>query len=99
MSNWRNVEIGKVIDFNPSESIKKGTIAKKIPMDKLKNIKKKIKGFEFSEYSAGPKFRNGATLVAKITPCLENGKTAQVDVLEENEVAFGSTRWMLPNEP
>ncbi|WP_255416472.1 hypothetical protein [Flavobacterium sp. RSP46] len=33
MSNWRNVEIGKVIDFNPSESIKKGTIAKKIPMD------------------------------------------------------------------
>ena len=35
MSNWRNVEIGKVIDFNPSESIKKGTIAKKIPMDKL----------------------------------------------------------------
>jgi type I restriction enzyme S subunit len=98
MSNWRNVEIGKVIDFNPSESIKKGTIAKKIPMDKLRVFEKKIKGFEFSEYSAGPKFRNGDTLVAKITPCLENGKTAQVDLLEENEVAFGSSEFIVLRE-
>ncbi len=98
MSNWRNVEIGKVIDFNPSESIKKGTIAKKIPMDKLTVFEKKIKGFELSEYSAGPKFRNGDTLVAKITPCLENGKTAQVDVLAENEVAFGSSEFIVLRE-
>ncbi|MBW4361083.1 restriction endonuclease subunit S [Flavobacterium taihuense] len=98
MSNWRNVEIGKVIDFNPSESIKKGTIAKKIPMDKLKVFEKKINGFEFSEYSAGPKFRNGDTLVAKITPCLENGKTAQVDILEENEIAFGSSEFIVLRE-
>ena len=98
MSNWRNVEIGEVIDFNPSESIKKGTIAKKIPMDKLTVFEKKIKGFELSEYSAGPKFRNGDTLVAKITPCLENGKTAQVDVLAENEVAFGSSEFIVLRE-
>lgn len=98
MSNWRNIEIGKVINFNPSESIKKGTIAKKIPMDKLTVFEKKIKGFELSEYSAGPKFRNGDTLVAKITPCLENGKTAQVDVLAENEVAFGSSEFIVLRE-
>lgn len=98
MSNWRNVEIGKVVDFNPSETIKKGTIAKKIPMDKLTVFEKKIKGFEYSEYSAGPKFRNGDTLVAKITPCLENGKTAQVDILNENEVAFGSSEFIVLRE-
>ncbi|RTY93260.1 restriction endonuclease subunit S [Flavobacterium sp. RSP46] len=57
-----------------------------------------MKGFEFSEYSAGPKFRNGDTLVAKITPCLENGKTAQVDVLAENEVAFGSSEFIVLRE-
>ena len=67
-------------------------------MDKLTVFEKKIKGFEFSEYSAGPKFRNGDTLVAKITPCLENGKTAQVDVLEENEVAFGSSEFIVLRE-
>ena len=98
MSNWRNIEIGKVIDFNPSESIKKETIAKKIPMDKLTVFEKKIKGFEFSEYKAGPKFRNGDTLVAKITPCLENGKTAQVDILEDDEVAFGSSEFIVLRE-
>jgi type I restriction enzyme S subunit len=98
MTNWRNVEIGNVIDFNPSESIKKGSLAKKIPMDKLTVFEKKIKGFEVSEYKAGPKFKNGDTLVAKITPCLENGKTAQVDVLEENEVAFGSSEFIVLRE-
>ncbi len=64
-------------------------------MEKLTPFEKKIKGFEFAEYSAGPKFRNGDTLVAKITPCLENGKTAQVDVLEDNEVAFGSSEFIV----
>jgi type I restriction enzyme S subunit len=98
MNNWKNIEIGKVINFNPSESIKKDTIAKKIPMDRLTVFEKKIKGFEFSEYKAGPKFRNGDTLVAKITPCLENGKTAQVDILQDNEVAFGSSEFIVLRE-
>lgn len=95
MNNWKEMELGKAIQFNPTERISKGTIAKKIPMDKLTAYVKKIKGFEFAEYSAGPKFRNGDTLVAKITPCLENGKTAQVDILDENEVAFGSSEFIV----
>ena len=98
MRNWRSIEIGKVIDFNPSESIKKGTIAKKIPMDKLNVFDKKIRGFEITEYNGGPKFRNGDTLLARITPCLENGKTAKVDILDEDEVAFGSTEFIVLRE-
>ena len=98
MRNWRNIEIGKVIDFNPSESIKKGAIAKKIPMDKLNVFDKKIRGFEITEYNGGPKFRNGDTLLARITPCLENGKTAKVDILDEDEVAFGSTEFIVLRE-
>lgn len=98
MRNWRSIEIGKVIDFNPSESIKKGTIAKKIPMDKLNVFDKKIRGFEITEYNGGSKFRNGDTLLARITPCLENGKTAKVDILDEDEVAFGSTEFIVLRE-
>ena len=67
-------------------------------MDRLTVFEKKIKGFEYSEYKAGPKFRNGDTLVAKITPCLENGKTAQVDILEDDEVAFGSSEFIVLRE-
>lgn len=98
MNNWKEMELGKAIQFNPTERISKGQIAKKIPMDRLTAYEKKINGFEFAEYSAGPKFRNGDTLVAKITPCLENGKTAQVDILENNEVAFGSSEFIVLRE-
>ncbi|PAM93181.1 hypothetical protein B4N84_19580 [Flavobacterium sp. IR1] len=98
MNNWKQTSIGEFIDFNPSESIKKDEIARKIPMDKLGIFQRKINGSEYSKYSAGPKFRNGDTLVAKITPCLENGKTAYVDILEENEVAFGSSEFIVLRE-
>jgi type I restriction enzyme S subunit len=67
-------------------------------MDKLVASKKNINGFEIAPYSAGPKFRNGDTLLAKITPCLENGKTAQVQILEKNEVAFGSSEFIVLRE-
>jgi type I restriction enzyme S subunit len=98
MNNWKQTSVGEFIDFNPSESIKKDEVARKIPMDKLGVFQRKINGSEYSKYSAGPKFRNGDTLVAKITPCLENGKTAYVDILEENEVAFGSSEFIVLRE-
>jgi type I restriction enzyme S subunit len=87
--------VGKAIKFNPSELISKGSVAKKIPMGALTEFQRKINGFEYSEYNSGPKFRNGDTLVAKITPCLENGKTAFVDILENDEVAFGSSEFIV----
>jgi type I restriction enzyme, S subunit len=98
MSEWETMKLAKVICFNPPERIKKGSLAKKIAMDKLIAFKKKINGFEIVPYSAGPKFKNGDTLLAKITPCLENGKTAQVDILKTNEVAFGSSEFIVLRE-
>jgi len=95
MSEWKTIPIGQAIQFNPPESIKKGVIAKKIAMGKLTEFQRKINGFELSDYSAGPKFRNGDTLVAKITPCIENGKTAFVDILDKDEVAFGSSEFIV----
>ncbi len=91
----KKLSIGEAIKFNPPESIRKGKIAKKIPMGNLSEFHRKIDGYEIASYSSGPKFRNGDTLVAKITPCLENGKTAFVDILDENEVAFGSSEFIV----
>ena len=50
---------------------------------------------EQAEFTGGSKFCNGDTIMARITPCLENGKTAFVDVLEDGEVAFGSTEFIV----
>lgn len=91
----KKMPVGKAIKFNPSESIINGSIAKKIPMGVLTEFQRKISGFEYSEYNNGPKFRNGDTVVAKITPCLENGKTAFVDILDDNEIAFGSSEFIV----
>ena len=95
MGKWAILEIRKLADFNPRESLAKGAAAKKVPMDCLRAFERKISCFEYSKYVSGPKFKNGDTLLAKITPCLENGKTAFVDILDKDEVASGSTEFIV----
>jgi type I restriction enzyme S subunit len=97
-SEWPTVTFDDVVLINPSEKMPKGTQAKKVVMDKIHPFTKKIKGYEIEGYSGGTKFRNGDTLLARITPCLENGKTAFVDFLGEHEVAFGSTEYIVIRE-
>lgn len=92
---FKQTEIGKVTSINPKRDLKKGIIAKKVSMEKLNPFTKKIQGFEITEFKGGSKFVNGDTLLARITPCLENGKTAYVDFLDENEVGFGSTEFIV----
>ena len=86
MAEWFGKRLDEIAEFNPRESLKKGSIAKKISMDKLQPFCRDVPGFELEPYSGGTKFRNGDTIMARITPCLENGKTAKVSVLENGEV-------------
>ena len=67
-------------------------------MEVLQPFTKKIQRFEVEPYNGGVKFRNGDTLVARITPSLENGKTAFVDILDEDEIGFGSTEFIVLRE-
>ena len=94
-SKWKNVRAADFIEFNPRLSIKKGAMATKIAMDKLQPFTKKVPAMEQAEYAGGTKFCNGDTIMARITPCLENGKTAFVDVLADGEIAFGSTEFIV----
>ena len=94
-NNWEIKELDKIIDINPTEALKKGAKAKKIGMERLQPYCRDIPSYEISEYSGGTKFRNGDTIMARITPCLENGKIAMVNVLEPDEVGFGSTEYIV----
>lgn len=94
-SEWTTVRAADFIEFNPRLSIKKGTLATKVAMDKLQPFTKKIPSTERAEFAGGSKFCNGDTIMARITPCLENGKTAFVDILADGEVAFGSTEFIV----
>lgn len=88
-------KLSDIAEFNPKESLKKGTIAKKVAMDQLNPFCRDIPGYTLEPYSGGAKFRNGDTIMARITPCLENGKTAKVNILDDEEVGFGSTEYIV----
>lgn len=94
-SEWRTIRAADFIDFNPRLSLKRGDIATKVAMDKLKPFTKKIPETEKAEFNGGAKFCNGDTVMARITPCLENGKTAYVDMLDDGEIGFGSTEFIV----
>lgn len=94
-SEWTTVRAADFIEFNPRLSLKKGVVATKIAMEKLQPFTKKIPAAEQAEFAGGSKFCNGDTIMARITPCLENGKTAFVDILADGEVAFGSTEFIV----
>ncbi|WP_289731479.1 restriction endonuclease subunit S [uncultured Alistipes sp.] len=93
--DWVKYKLSDVVQFNPTERLAKGTIAKKVAMENLHPFTRAISGYELAAYSGGSKFRNGDTLMARITPCLENGKTAYVSILDDEEVGFGSTEYIV----
>ena len=95
MGEWHKKRMDEIADFNPREYIQKGTIAKKIAMDKLQPFCRDVPSYEMEAFSGGTKFRNGDTIMARITPCLENGKIAKVNILDEDEVGFGSTEYIV----
>ena len=94
-SNWTMKKLSEIAYINPRESIGKGVVAKKVPMDKLQPFCRDVPEFVLEEYKGGTKFRNGDTIMARITPCLENGKIAKVSVLSDDEVGFGSTEYIV----
>ena len=95
MEEWKECKLKDIVEINPTESLKKGTVAKKIGMDVLQPYCRAIPSFSFEPYTGGTKFKNGDTIMARITPCLENGKTAMVNILDDNEIGFGSTEYIV----
>lgn len=94
-SEWTIKKLADIAEFNPRESLRKGELAKKIAMDKLQPFCRDIPGYEMESFTGGTKFRNGDTIMARITPCLENGKVAKVAILEKDEIGFGSTEYIV----
>lgn len=89
------MRLSDFLEMNPKETLRKGDLAKKISMDQIEPFKKFVSAYTIESYNGGSKFRNGDTIMARITPCLENGKTAFVSTLDKDEVGFGSTEYIV----
>lgn len=98
---WRVGELSDIIDFNPKERLPKGEDASYLDMSSIPTQGSWPEDPIQRPMGLAMKFRNGDTLFARITPCLQNGKTAFIQCLAENEVAWGSTEFIVlrPKSP
>lgn len=88
--------LSDLMEINPRYPLKKGGLTTKVSMQNVPANSPVIDTFEVAAAGAGSRFSNGDVLFARITPCLENGKTAIVDFLRNAEaVGFGSTEFIV----
>lgn len=94
---WEKVSVPDIIVVNPKEKVEKGKTIWYVPMASLSEVGMTVDSsyFESRTEHTAVKFCKDDVLLARITPCLENGKTAFVHFLEENEVACGSTEFIV----
>jgi type I restriction enzyme S subunit len=92
---WEVKPMSEVIEVNPRRTLKSGAIAPYLDMKNMPTQGHAADEIINREFNSGTKFQNGDTLLARITPCLENGKTAFVDFLEEGQVGWGSTEYIV----
>lgn len=98
---WEVVPLTKIMDVNPARRLRKGDLAPYLGMSNMPTRGHVPDTVAERPYSSGTRFVNGDTLLARITPCLENGKTAYVDFLRAGETGWGSTEYivMRPKPP
>lgn len=92
---WKVVSLPKSIEINPTRSLRRGEVAPYLDMANMPTRGHSPDVVVYRPFGSGMRFVNGDTLVARITPCLENGKTAYVDLLAEGQVGWGSTEYIV----
>lgn len=94
---WSSCKLSDVISFKPKVKLSKERMKQFVPMQALSTNSMVLDTSQFTATASnsGSKFQNGDTLLARITPCLENGKTAFVTGIESDEGAVGSTEFIV----
>jgi type I restriction enzyme, S subunit len=92
---WRVATLADTFDINPTRKLSKGSMASYLDMASLATSGHCVEAPIEREMGSGAKFQNGDTLLARITPCLENGKSAFVDFLAEGQIGWGSTEFLV----
>ena len=92
---WELVSLPELIEINPPRPLRKGKVAPYLDMANMPTRGHAPSGISERAFVSGVRFTNGDTLVARITPSLENGKTAFVDFLQDGQVGWGSTEYIV----
>lgn len=92
---WAVKPLDEPIEVNPTRSLRKGDLAPYLDMANMPTKGHTPDVVLERPFGSGMRFINGDTLVARIAPCLENGKTAYVDFLKDSQVGWGSTEYIV----
>ncbi len=92
---WNVKFLPNVIDINPTRTLPKDAPAPYLEMGNMPTSSARALAWENREVGSGMRFINGDVLMARITPCLENGKIAYVDFLAPGQVGWGSTEYIV----
>ena len=92
---WREVPLPEAIEVNPPRRLSNDHLAPYLDMANMPTRSARALEVYKREFGSGMRFKNGDTLVARITPCLENGKTCFVDFLDNEEAGWGSTEYIV----
>jgi len=91
---WKVKPLPELIEVNPTRTLRKGEVAPYLDMANMPTRGHSPDTVIERPFGSGMRFMNGDTLIARITPCLENGKTAFVDFLMDGQVGWGSTEYI-----
>lgn len=92
---WEWAVLSDCCEINPKRVLQKNKYASYLDMSNMPTTNALPHKWNMRNFTSGMKFMNGDTLIARITPCLENGKTAFVDFLKNGEVGWGSTEYIV----
>jgi type I restriction enzyme, S subunit len=95
MKDWKPYTFSEAVECSPKISIKKGDVVENCEMEDIEPNYRFLYPREGKLYKgSNSKFQNGDTVFARITPCLENGKIAQIKGLKTNQ-GIGSTEFFV----
>ena len=94
-AGWHAMPLSAAVEVNPTRLLRRGERAPYLDMANMPTRGHSPGLVIERPFSSGIRFMNGDTLVARITPCLENGKTAYVSFLKDGQVGWGSTEYIV----
>ncbi|MDE2997755.1 MAG: restriction endonuclease subunit S [Gemmatimonadota bacterium] len=93
---WRELPFSEAVTMNPTVQLDRGTVYPYVEMAAVNADSRMANSLEKREFKgSGSKFQTGDTLMARITPCLENGKIARYQSQNDGQSAHGSTEFIV----
>lgn len=95
-NKWRTLSLDQALDINPKVRLERGTVYPFVDMQAIDVSARDVHQSEIRMFQGnGSRFQDCDTLIARITPCLENGKIARYRTCDDIRVGHGSTEFIV----